>query len=210
MDDHRAGRPGASSRAHVEKLRGLLDQLPPPDGGVVTQPGAGPGVDVAILSIIGLPHVAQQLEDVSLPLVELYQPNILIPSHHDELWVHFGAAGLRIQLDRGHVTRAELESPSQRLAGLIGAVGEGSELADALIGVASLDILGNVIPFIRNEEEKMEEETLKLLGRLNGSGVIPAGFAVLFTLAVKDWVERPFCVQIPRLPNPFAPSSNDP
>ncbi len=26
-------------------------------------------------------------------------------------------------------------------------------------GVASLDILGNVIPFIRNEEEKMEEET---------------------------------------------------
>jgi aspartate-semialdehyde dehydrogenase len=31
-------------------------------------------------------------------------------------------------------------------------------------GVASLDILGNVIPFIRNEEEKMEEETRKLLG----------------------------------------------
>src|ERR1700720_4820966 len=29
-------------------------------------------------------------------------------------------------------------------------------------GVASLDILGNVIPYIRNEEEKMEEETLKL------------------------------------------------
>ena len=31
-------------------------------------------------------------------------------------------------------------------------------------GVASLDILGNVIPFIKNEEEKMEEETQKLLG----------------------------------------------
>ena len=26
-------------------------------------------------------------------------------------------------------------------------------------GVASLDILGNVIPYIQNEEEKMEEET---------------------------------------------------
>ena len=36
-------------------------------------------------------------------------------------------------------------------------------------GVASLDILGNVIPYIRNEEEKMEEETKKLLGQLNGS-----------------------------------------
>jgi aspartate-semialdehyde dehydrogenase len=43
-------------------------------------------------------------------------------------------------------------------------------------GVASLDILGNVIPFIANEEEKMEEETRKLLGKLNGSGVIPAPF----------------------------------
>ncbi len=37
-------------------------------------------------------------------------------------------------------------------------------------GVASLDILGNVIPFIKNEEEKMEEETLKLLGSANGRG----------------------------------------
>jgi aspartate-semialdehyde dehydrogenase len=37
-------------------------------------------------------------------------------------------------------------------------------------GVASLDILGNVIPFIKNEEEKMEEETLKLLGSANGHG----------------------------------------
>ncbi len=40
-------------------------------------------------------------------------------------------------------------------------------------GVASLDILGNVVPFIRNEEEKMEAETLKLLGQLNGRVVEP-------------------------------------
>ncbi|HTW59755.1 MAG TPA: aspartate-semialdehyde dehydrogenase [Terriglobales bacterium] len=45
-------------------------------------------------------------------------------------------------------------------------------------GVASLDILGNVIPFIKNEEEKMEEETRKLLGQLNGSKVIPGAFAM--------------------------------
>src|ERR1700735_474096 len=31
-------------------------------------------------------------------------------------------------------------------------------------GVASLDILGNVIPFIKNEEEKLQEEIAKLLG----------------------------------------------
>ncbi len=45
-------------------------------------------------------------------------------------------------------------------------------------GVASLDILGNVIPYIRNEEEKMEEETLKLLGQVNGVRIIPAAFAM--------------------------------
>src|SRR5436305_1219113 len=43
-------------------------------------------------------------------------------------------------------------------------------------GVASLDILGNVIPYIAKEEEKMEEETRKLLGTLNGAGVLLAPF----------------------------------
>jgi aspartate-semialdehyde dehydrogenase len=45
-------------------------------------------------------------------------------------------------------------------------------------GVASLDILGNVIPYIKNEEEKMEEETQKLLGVLKGAHVEPAPFAM--------------------------------
>ncbi len=45
-------------------------------------------------------------------------------------------------------------------------------------GVASLDILGNVIPYIAKEEEKMEEETRKLLGRMNGTKVVPATFAM--------------------------------
>jgi aspartate-semialdehyde dehydrogenase len=41
-------------------------------------------------------------------------------------------------------------------------------------GVASLDILDNVVPFIRNEEEKMQSETLKILG----SPSKPADFKV--------------------------------
>ncbi len=45
-------------------------------------------------------------------------------------------------------------------------------------GVASLDILGNVIPYIAKEAEKMEEETQKLLGKLNGAGIVPAPFAM--------------------------------
>jgi aspartate-semialdehyde dehydrogenase len=40
-------------------------------------------------------------------------------------------------------------------------------------GVPSMDILGNVVPYIGNEEEKLEAETLKLLGRLEGHSVVP-------------------------------------
>jgi aspartate-semialdehyde dehydrogenase len=37
-------------------------------------------------------------------------------------------------------------------------------------GVASLDILGNVIPYIKNEEEKLQEEVGKLLGASSSAG----------------------------------------
>jgi aspartate-semialdehyde dehydrogenase len=40
-------------------------------------------------------------------------------------------------------------------------------------GVPSLDILGNVIPAIAGEEEKIESETQKILGRLDASRVVP-------------------------------------
>ncbi len=45
-------------------------------------------------------------------------------------------------------------------------------------GVASMDILGNVVPYIRNEEEKLEEEVARILGTLEGDEVIAAPFAV--------------------------------
>jgi aspartate-semialdehyde dehydrogenase len=45
-------------------------------------------------------------------------------------------------------------------------------------GVASLDALGNVIPFIGGEEEKMEQETRKILGRLEGSRVSDAAITM--------------------------------
>jgi len=45
-------------------------------------------------------------------------------------------------------------------------------------GVASLDALGSVIPFIGSEEEKMEEETVKILGTLAGSEITAAPLVV--------------------------------
>jgi len=45
-------------------------------------------------------------------------------------------------------------------------------------GVASLDILGNVVPFISGEEEKMETEPRKLLGAWDGAKFVDAGVRV--------------------------------
>jgi aspartate-semialdehyde dehydrogenase len=45
-------------------------------------------------------------------------------------------------------------------------------------GVASLDIVDNVLPFIGGEEEKIETETVKILGRFHESRIDPAPMAV--------------------------------
>lgn len=50
-------------------------------------------------------------------------------------------------------------------------------------GVPSLDILGNIIPFIKNEEEKMEEEMLKMLGKFENDAIKNADFNILASCA---------------------------
>jgi aspartate-semialdehyde dehydrogenase len=45
-------------------------------------------------------------------------------------------------------------------------------------GVASLDMVDNVVPYISSEEEKMETEPLKILGRLRNDRIEPAGFPI--------------------------------
>jgi len=45
-------------------------------------------------------------------------------------------------------------------------------------GISSMDILDNVIPYIKSEEEKMEKETLKLLGNIEDNKVNPASMKV--------------------------------
>ena len=45
-------------------------------------------------------------------------------------------------------------------------------------GVASLDILDNVLPYISGEEEKIETETTRILGRFNDSRIDIAPIAV--------------------------------
>ncbi len=45
-------------------------------------------------------------------------------------------------------------------------------------GVASLDVVDNVLPFIESEEEKIETETLKILGRVSDGHIEDAPFRV--------------------------------
>ena len=54
-------------------------------------------------------------------------------------------------------------------------------------GVASLDVVDNIVPFISGEEEKTENEPLKILGELKGSKFIPK----------KDLVISAHCNRVP-------------
>ena len=70
-------------------------------------------------------------------------------------------------------------------------------------GVASLDILDNVVPFISGEEDKMETEALKILGTYNGRGVKNADFQISAScnrVQVKDGHLESICVKLDQEP----------
>jgi aspartate-semialdehyde dehydrogenase len=48
-------------------------------------------------------------------------------------------------------------------------------------GVSAMDVLDNIVPYIPKEEEKVEKETLKILGKVGPKGIIPAGMQVSCT-----------------------------
>ncbi len=45
-------------------------------------------------------------------------------------------------------------------------------------GVPSMDIIDNVIPMINGEEEKIESEPCKMLGRVQGDAIKPADLII--------------------------------
>jgi aspartate-semialdehyde dehydrogenase len=45
-------------------------------------------------------------------------------------------------------------------------------------GVSAMEIYDNIVPYIGSEEKKMETETLKIMGQLDGSVIHNAGFSV--------------------------------
>jgi len=105
---------------------------------------------------------------------------------------HLDAIPLQ-QKNRGYTTGFIVTNPNCSTAGLVLAL---NPLADAFglekifvvtmqavsgagyPGVASMDIQGNVVPFINGEEEKMETEPQKLLGKWNGQRFVDAGLSL--------------------------------
>lgn len=71
-------------------------------------------------------------------------------------------------------------------------------------GVASLDIIDNVVPFISGEEEKLESETMKILGTFNGAKVQKAKITLSATcnrVHVKDGHMESVFVELEDKPN---------
>lgn len=71
-------------------------------------------------------------------------------------------------------------------------------------GVPSLDILGNVVPFIRNEEEKLVEETTRLLGQLKNNRVAPLDARIAAhcnRVAVEDGHTESVSIELDRKPS---------
>jgi aspartate-semialdehyde dehydrogenase len=48
-------------------------------------------------------------------------------------------------------------------------------------GVPGMDVLDNLVPYIPKEEEKVERETQKILGKVSGDGIVPAAINVSCT-----------------------------
>lgn len=51
--------------------------------------GSNPGCDLAIVGFVGRPLVRRQLKEATMPLVDLYQPKVILPCHHDDLFPVF-------------------------------------------------------------------------------------------------------------------------
>ena len=58
-------------------------------------------------------------------------------------------------------------------------------------GVPSMGILDNVVPYIGGEEEKMQIETLKLLGEFDGKKVVNANLTVDRHMQSRPGYRRP-------------------
>jgi aspartate-semialdehyde dehydrogenase len=190
----------SSGKRYAEAVRWHLDSLIPPVAADLVVKGLEPSLDCdfvfsALDSSVAGP-AEEEFARAGYPVVSNSKNHrmdsdvpLLIPevnaSHLDSIPVQQRLRGY----DGGYI----VTNPNCSTAGLVLVL---KPLADAFglerifvvtlqavsgagyPGVASMDIHGNVVPFISGEEEKMETEPQKLLGRWDGSRFVDAGLGL--------------------------------
>jgi aspartate-semialdehyde dehydrogenase len=122
------------------------------------------------------PHRMEKDVPLLIPEVNPSHLDLISRQHESRRWKgslvatpNCTAAGLALVLKPLHDTlgiRKVIVSTLQALSGA------------GYPGVPSLDIVDNVVPFIKDEEEKVETEPLKMLGRLAGGLISSADFEI--------------------------------
>lgn len=137
----------AETRGPVARAGGRMDDLRAGDGaylGLGFEPVVRDGDDALSRLRVRLEEIERSMELVgkagsfSAPTVVL--DGALSGTGTARIETPRGAAELRVELEEGAVSRLELESPSSEHLELVKPVAEGEELADALVGIASLDL----------------------------------------------------------------------
>lgn len=190
----------SSGKPYVEAVRWHLDQPIPAGARNLVVKGLEPTLDCDFVFSALDSSVAGPAEEdfarAGYPVVSNSKNHRMDP--HVPLLIpevnaaHLDAIAVQ-QKKRGYDTGFIVTNPNCSTAGLVLAL---KPLADAFglekifvvtlqaisgagyPGVPSMDIQANVVPFISGEEEKMEEEPQKLLGKWDGSRFVEAGIGV--------------------------------
>jgi aspartate-semialdehyde dehydrogenase len=190
----------SSGKTYAEAVRWHLDSTIPAEARNLVVKGLDPSLDCDFVFSALDSSVAGEAEEsfarAGYPVVSnsrnhRMDPDVplLIPEVNA---AHLDAIALQ-QKNRGYDSGFIVTNPNCSTAGLVLVL---KPLADAFglekifvvtlqaisgagyPGVASLDIQANVVPFISGEEEKMEAEPQKLLGKWNGARFVDAGLAI--------------------------------
>lgn len=201
----------ASERSEGEPLgeRVAADVvLPPADAGRVLQPLDAPFTSHLVLSALPA-AVAREIEpvlaarghlvvsnasafrsDPGVPLVvpEVNPDHLALLDHQEGRW----SAGVGPARSGGGIVTnpncsvgglAPVLAPLHRAFGLRSVVVTTFQALSGAgrPGPSALDVIDNVVPWIGGEEEKIETEPRRILGRMEGGGVAPADFTLSAT-----------------------------
>jgi aspartate-semialdehyde dehydrogenase len=118
--------------------------------------------------------------DVPLVIPEVNASHLAILAHQRKLRGWSDGGGIVTNANCAATVAAMALAPLQQAFGLrrVFVVTMQAVSGAGYPGVPSLDALGNVIPYIADEEPKIESELNKMLGRFDGQAIVAAPFGV--------------------------------